>query len=139
MDHDLGLAVYDLCLEVQGLLVDGLVVEVILVDDYMVQVFRSTVAWCRVFKSTTSGAPSCEPSKSIESSVGWCTFWVVYFLGGGVLVVLVAAVAVVAVAALLGAVMFDVGQEQMVLEMEVKSPCWKDLRTEMDGTNGWNK
>ena len=37
VDHDLGLAVYDLSLEVQGLLVDGLVVEVILVDDYVVQ------------------------------------------------------------------------------------------------------
>ena len=61
-----------------------------------------------------------------------------HLLGGGVLVVLVAAVAVVAVATLLGVVMLDVSQEQMVLEMEVKSPCLKDLRTEIDGTNGWN-
>ena len=61
-----------------------------------------------------------------------------HFLGGGVLVVLVAAVAAVAVAALLGVVMLDVSQEQMVLEMEVKSPCLKDLQTERDGTNGWN-
>lgn len=24
-------------------------------------------------------------------------------------------------------------------EMEVKSPCWKYLREEVSGTNGWNK
>ena len=77
VDYDLGLAVYDLSLEVQGLLVDGLVVEVILVDDYVVQGLPVDGRMCRVFKSTTSSAPSCEPLKSIESSVGWCTFWVV--------------------------------------------------------------
>ena len=26
-----------------------------------------------------------------------------------------------------------------VVEMEVKSPCLKDLQTEIDETNGWNK
>ena len=80
---------------VQGLPVDGHMLQ-----DLQVDGLRHAVLW------------------AVEKH--WVFGGVVHLLGGRVLVVLVAAVAVVAVAALLGAVMFDVGQEQeMVLEMEI--------------------